>query len=67
MPKQIRSADATFLHLSQGDHFAQFMKGFLQYLQSRLKVIPQNPSYDSPSSNYSVFRESWIGRVNSWM
>ncbi|MFC1882474.1 hypothetical protein ACFL2S_13385 [Thermodesulfobacteriota bacterium] len=39
MPKQIRTPDATFLHLSQGDNFEQFMRGFLQYLQSKLKVI----------------------------
>ena len=39
MPKQIRTPDVTFLHLSQGDNFEQFMRGFLQYLQSKLKVI----------------------------
>jgi len=39
MAQQIREAHETWTYLSQDDNFQKFMKEFLPYLQSNLKLI----------------------------
>jgi hypothetical protein len=47
MAKKIRPAHETWKHLSQENNFQQFMKEFLPYLQSNLKLIKVQGDKDS--------------------
>ena len=47
MAKAIRPAHETWKHLNQENNFQQFMKEFLPYLQSNLKLIQVHGDKDS--------------------
>jgi hypothetical protein len=66
--KPIRSAEWTYYKLGQQDEFQKFFKGFIEYLQKKLKrvKVEEGRYYYSCDQPHIRFRQSWESFPNLW-